>query len=167
MIVDRKLFTPDGSDPDWPVVVREDCTVPTRAMVELLAGALGPCSNVLEIGTGSGYQTAVLAIRFADVVSVEVQPLRGVQEKLPANVTLIAADGCTYDTGEQFDGVLVTFAAREIAPAWVDQLREDGTLVVPLRVGASCRISVYRKNGGRLWLCDVLGYAPFTPPVRR
>ena len=171
MSVDRKLFTPDGSDPDWPVPITDDCTVPTSTMAEMLAGAmvgpLGACASVLEIGTGSGFQTAVLASRFADVVSVEVQPLPGVQEKLPANVTLIVADGCTYDSGEQFEAVLVTFAAREIAPVWVEQLRDDGTLIVPLRIGNSCRISLYRKNCGRLWLCGVLGYAAFTPQVCR
>ena len=163
--VDRKLFTPDGSDPEWPVPVGTHCTVPTRAMVELLADALGDCSKVLEVGTGSGYQTAVLAARFADVVSVEVQPLPGVQEKLPANVTLIGADGCTYDTGEQFDAVLVTFAAREIARVWVKQLREEGTLVVPLQIGNSSRISVYVKRGDALHLEGVLGYAQFTRQV--
>ena len=167
MSVDRRLFTPDGSDPDFPVPICGDCTVPTSEMAEMLAAALGTGTSVLEIGTGSGFQTAVLALRFADVVSVEVQPLPGVQEKLPANVTLIVADGCTYDSGEQFEAVLVTFAAREIAAVWVKQSREDGTLIVPLKIGNSCRISVYRKNCGRLWLCSVLGYAAFTPQVCR
>ena len=165
MSVDRRLFTPDGSDPDFPVPITEDCTVPTSQMAEMLAAALGTGTSVLELGTGSGFQTAVLASRFADVVSVEVQPLPGVQEKLPANVTLIAADGCTYDSGEQFDAVLVTFAAREVAPVWVKQIREDGRLVVPLRIGNSSRISVYVKRGDRLHLEVVLGYAQFTRRV--
>jgi protein-L-isoaspartate(D-aspartate) O-methyltransferase len=163
--VDRKLFTPDGTDPDYPVLIREGCTVPTSGMAYMLADALGTGTSVLEIGTGSGFQTAVLADRFVDVVSVEMQPVPGVQEKLPASVTLIVAGGCTYDSGEQFDGVVVTFAAREIAPAWIKQLRDGGRMVVPLQIGNSCRISVYVKIGARLHLDAVLGYALFTPQI--
>ena len=164
--VDRKLFTADSGDPDWPVPIAPNCTVPTTAMAEMLADALGKGTSVLEIGTGSGFQTAVLASRFTDVVSVEVQPLPGVQEKLPENVTLIAADGCTFDSGEQFDAVLVTFAASEIAPAWVKQLAEGGRLVIPLQIGCSCQIRVYVKRARQIELERVLGYALFTPQLR-
>ena len=50
-------------------------TIPTEAMVRLLADAVGDVDRVLEIGTGSGYQAAVLAERCGEVVSIEVQPL--------------------------------------------------------------------------------------------
>ena len=166
-MIDRRRFTPDGTDHDTIVPINEFCTVPTKRMVELLAGVAGSGKSVLEIGTGSGYQTAVLAERFTDVVSIEVQSLPRVQEKLPANVTLIVADGCTYDTGQRFDAVLVTFGATEIERAWVEQVREGGTLVVPLRVGGMYQIRVYVKRGEQPELLYVVAYANFTRCVVR
>jgi protein-L-isoaspartate(D-aspartate) O-methyltransferase len=121
--------------------------------------------KVLEVGTGSGYQAAILAERCREVVSVEVRPIDGVAAKLPPNVTLITADGRTFDTGEQFDAVLVTFAAPEIAPAWVKQLKEGGRLVIP-QGKDFCRIAVYSKHGALLLGPAVYGYGKFTPEIR-
>lgn len=165
-MIDRTRFTPDGSNPKHPVPCGNEQTVPTEAMAKLLADGLNADGGkVLEIGTGSGYQTAVLAERCEDVVSVEVQPLDGVAEKLPPNVTLVKADGCTYDSGEQFDGVLVTFGAPRVMHPWFKQVREGGRLVVPLKLGAACRVCVYEKRDDRMEMMDVLAYAPFTEMV--
>lgn len=164
MTINRTLFT-GGPNPDCPVPVGPDCTVPTERMVYLLAGLLNTTDSVLEIGTGSGYQTAVLAERCKQVVSIESQPRHGVAEKLPSHVCLIYADGTTYSTGEQFDGVLVTFAAPRILPAWFHQVKEGGRLVLPLSVGGSCKICVYEKHDGRLNMVEVAAYAPFTRAV--
>jgi protein-L-isoaspartate(D-aspartate) O-methyltransferase len=165
-MIDRTQFTPDKSNPNRPVPCGCEQTVPTEAMAKLLADALNADGGkVLEIGTGSGFQTAVLAERCKDVVSVEVQPMAGVAEKLPPNVTLVKADGCTYDTGEKFDGVLVTFGAPRIMHAWFEQVREGGRLVVPLKLGAACRVCVYEKRNERLELVNVVAYAPFTEMV--
>jgi len=165
-MIDRRAFTPDGTNPTYPVVISPYCTVPTEEMALWLASLLGPAEKVLEIGTGSGYQTAILAERCKEVLSIEVQPPTGLlQDKLPANVTLVKADGCTYDTGEQFDEVLVTFAAPRIMASWVAQLKDGGRLVVPMRVGGTCRICVYEKHGPGMELKEVVGYANFTPMV--
>src|SRR5271165_1483844 len=165
MAIDRKQFTPDGLDPAVPVVISPYCTVPTEAMALMLAGLVGPCESVLEIGTGSGYQAAVLAERCKEVVSVEVQPVTDLANKLPGNVVLIHGDGCTLDTGDTYDAVLVTFAAPRIMPSWFKQVREAGRLVVPLKIGGTCRICVYEKCEGRLVLAQVHAYANFTPMV--
>lgn len=164
MPIDRTAFTL-GPNPDFPVPLGPDCTVPTERMAYLLAGLLNTAGSVLEIGTGSGYQTAVLAERCQQVVSIESQPRHGVAEKLPDHVCLIYADGTTYDTKEQFDGVLITFAARMITPVWFAQVREGGRLVLPLSVGGSCKICVYEKHDGRLNMVEVACYAPFTRAV--
>ena len=165
MAVDRKQFTPDGLDPAVPVVISPYCTVPTEAMALMLAGLVGPCESVLEIGTGSGYQAAVLAERCKEVVSVEVQPVADLANKLPSNVVLIHGDGCTLDTGDKFDAVLVTFAAPRIMHSWFKQVRDAGRLVVPLHKGGTCRICVYEKCGDKLVLAQVKAYANFTPMV--
>ena len=165
-MIDRCAFIPDGTNPNYPVVISPYCTVPTEDMALRLASLLGPAEKVLEIGTGSGYQTAILAERCKEVVSIEVQPPTGLlQEELPANVSLVKADGCTYDTGEQFDAVLVTFTAPRIMRSWVTQLREGGRLVAPMKVGATCRICLYEKRGPVMELRDVAGYANFTPMI--
>jgi protein-L-isoaspartate(D-aspartate) O-methyltransferase len=164
--VDRSRFA-GGSHADQPIPLSTTATVPTERVARLLADLcrLPPQSTVLEIGTGSGYQAAILAERCREVVSVEVRPIDGVAAKLPPNVTLITADGRTFDTGEQFDAVLVTFAAPEIAPAWVKQLKEGGRLVIP-QGKDFCRIAVYSKHGALLLGPAVYGYGKFTPEIR-
>ncbi len=166
MSVDRALFTPFGMNPNCPVPFGPNQTVPTEAMVRLLAEAVGHVDRVLEIGTGSGYQAAVLAERCGEVVSIEVQPLPdGLADKLPANVTLIRANGCTRDLGEQFDAVIITFAAREIYPAWIKHVREGGKLIVPVEYDWVCKILVSIKRNGQMVPHDILAYAPFTQKV--
>lgn len=162
MPVNRATFTPDGSNPPWPVVVTDTCTVPTEQMVYMLRELLGDCQDVLEIGTGSGYQTAVLAEKFRSVISIEINPLPEVARLLPGNVVLITANGYEYNTGETFDAVLVTFGTRTIADIWSSQVKEGGRLVVPILIGSSCRISVYVRTGTRMKLAYVAAYANFT-----
>lgn len=163
-MIDRRLYTPNGTNPDFPVPFGPSQTVPTEQMVNLLADALQTIGTVLEIGTGSGYQTAVLAERCAEVVSIEVQPSQ-ILGPLPENVTIISADGCTHDTGEEFDAVLVTFAVPEIMPVWIKQLREGGRIVVPIQDGPCCLITTHQKRGGELAEFNVIAYAQFTERV--
>jgi protein-L-isoaspartate(D-aspartate) O-methyltransferase len=121
--------------------------------------------DVLEIGTGSGYQAAILAERCRSVVSIDVCLNRSLSEKLPSNVALIAANGYEYDTQEEFDGVLVAFAAQALARSWGLQLKQGARLVVPVMRGNSSAISVYERQGEELNLVDVPAYAPFTKGV--
>jgi len=167
-MIDRSLFLPPGTlDADFPVPIGEYCSVPSARMAYLLAGLLGEGESVLEIGTGSGYQTAVLAEKFKYVCSIEAWPIAGIEKKLPANVALICGmDGTVYSTGEHYDSLIVTFAVPAICEVWLEQLKTGGILVVPLQVGNSCRISVYKKLPDEtLQLEDVCGYANFTQSV--
>lgn len=135
-------------------------------MAYLLADCLGECKDVLEIGTGSGFQCAVLAERFRSVVSIECEPYP-IAHKLPDHVALIVGNGYEFNTGEEFDGVLVTFAASSVSPVWAKQVRLGGRLVIPLQIGSCCRISVYQRDENGLRLIDTIGYAPFTEGVKR
>lgn len=134
-------------------------------LAHLVLGDDASEKDILEIGTGSGYQAAILAERCRSLVSIDVERDPAVAAKLPAHVCLITGNGYEYDTGEEFDGILVTFAAQGIAEAWVRQLKDGGTLVVPLQRGESSAISVLRRNGTRLDLVEVVAYAPFTKGV--
>ena len=173
-MIDRCQFTPNGDNPPFPVPLDDLCTVPTESMAYLLASLLlGECQadgfevqekDVLEIGTGSGYQTAILASRCRSVLSIDVKMQPSAAIHLPDNVALLLANGYEYDSGERFDGVLVTFGASSIAKSWARQLKPGGRLVVPLDNGTGCcRISVFERVGEELHLLEVAAYAPFTP----
>ena len=106
-------------------------------MTELLA--LTPQSRVLEIGTGSGYQTAMLAELAGEVYSIEVikELAETARERLQRmgyhNVHVRHGDGhAGWPEAAPFDAIIVTAAADEIPPALVDQLKPEGRLVIPV-----------------------------------
>ncbi|WP_075186920.1 protein-L-isoaspartate(D-aspartate) O-methyltransferase [Teredinibacter haidensis] len=120
-------------------------------MTEILLGAGGKMSQVLEVGTGSGYQTAVLAQLVDQVWSVErIKPLQDkARERLRLlglrNVQLRHADGgFGWPEEKQFDGILSTAAPREIPQGLLDQLAPDGVLVIPVGVEAQYLTLVMR-----------------------
>lgn len=166
-LIDRCRFTPNGDNPPFAVPLDDLCTVPTENMAYLLASLVvgddGTAKDILEIGTGSGYQAAILAERCRSLLTLDVKLQSNAAHKLPEHVAILVADGYEYDSGEQFDGVLVTFAARSISPVWAKQLKDGARLVVPIETGTGCRISVYERCGDGLVLVDVAAYAPFTP----
>jgi protein-L-isoaspartate(D-aspartate) O-methyltransferase len=107
------------------------------AMTHLLR--LEPSSRVLEVGTGSGYQTAILAELAAEVVTVEmVEALAAeARARLEAmgyrNIAFRIGDGAAgCAEGAPFDAILVAAAARSIPAALLEQLRPGGRLVIPL-----------------------------------
>jgi protein-L-isoaspartate(D-aspartate) O-methyltransferase len=100
---------------------------------------LKPQDRVLEIGTGSGYQAAVLAELAREVYSIEiVEPLgKEAAERLKRlgynNVKLRVGDGYGgWPEAAPFDAIMVTAAPDHVPPALVEQLREGGRLVVPV-----------------------------------
>jgi protein-L-isoaspartate(D-aspartate) O-methyltransferase len=123
-------------------------------MTELLLSNLSGNSKILEIGTGCGYQTSILARLVNHVYSIErISPLL---EKTKArlfelqihNISLKCADGSFgWSQHGPFDGIIITAAAKVVPPALIQQLAEGGTLVVPEGVGAHT-LRVYHKNGG-------------------
>lgn len=129
------------------------------AMLELAAPA--PGSRVLEIGTGTGYNAALLATITGPagvVVGVELDAdlAAGARTRLDHlgldRVEVVTGDGWDgHEPSAPYDLVVVTTGARAIAPAWVDQLGDGGRLVVPV-VGDDGRgtLHQYTLEAGRL-----------------
>lgn len=110
-------------------------------------------SSVLEIGTGSGYQTAILALLARRVYSLErVAPLAReaisrMRDMKLDNVKIQIFDGTVgWSDVAPFDRILVTAAAPKVPPPLLDQLAPGGILVVPEGTRASQRLIVYRKD---------------------
>lgn len=126
---DRPLLIGDGQTISQPYIV--------AFMTELLE--LRGSEKVLEIGTGSGYQTALLAELASDVFSIEILPRlserakKNLAELGYRNIELKTGDGFYgWEEKAPFDAILVTAAAPRIPDALWRQLREDGRLVMPL-----------------------------------
>jgi protein-L-isoaspartate(D-aspartate) O-methyltransferase len=160
--VPRHAFVPSGvahrayEDAALPIGRGQTISQPyvhARSM-ELLA--LGAADRVLEIGTGSGYQTALLGRVAKHVYSVErVQALADrAAETLRtvgvANVTLACADGTDgWPEHAPYDAIVVGAGAPDVPPPLVDQLAEGGRLLVPVGDRAEQRLALVRKVNGR------------------
>src|SRR6185436_16295586 len=114
-----------------------------------------PSDRVLEVGTGSGYQTAVLAGLVGHVYSTEVRPrlAEAARARLAqlgcSNVTLRAEDGSRgWPEEAPFDAILVTAAAPRVPDAMVEQLGDGGRLVIPIGSGDQELVRVTRGPDG-------------------
>jgi protein-L-isoaspartate(D-aspartate) O-methyltransferase len=132
---------------------------------------------VLEIGTGSGYQAAVLAQLAGQVVTVErfralADAARKRLQKLQcSNVEVILADGLSLPAElGSFDRIMVTAAMVEIPPELLDRLQPDGVLIAPVgpHHGVQTLVRIVRSKGGfdRKELVDVR-FVPALPGIAR
>jgi protein-L-isoaspartate(D-aspartate) O-methyltransferase len=141
-------------------------TVPTSSSTRpsLMARMLGlldaaPGDTVLEIGTGTGYNAALLCHRLGSdaVTSIDIDPTlidaaRGVLRSIGAAPTLVAGDGADgVPERAPFDRILVTCAVAAVPAAWVRQLGDGGRLVADVRAATSSTlIGATRNSGGDL-----------------
>ncbi len=161
--VPRHLFVSPGSRnlayEDYPLPIAEGQTISQPYIVALMTQGLElkGKEKVLEIGTGSGYQAAVLSALASRVYSIEYHPAlaetaAALLRKLGcANVEVRSGDGFFgWPEEAPFDGIIVTCAARRVPEALLSQLAEGGRLVIPIgETGEVQRLLRVRKVKGR------------------
>jgi protein-L-isoaspartate(D-aspartate) O-methyltransferase len=160
IFLDEALAQRAYEDSALPIGYQQTLSQPyiVARMTELLFQT-GPRARILEIGTGSGYQTAILAKmpEVQQVLSVErIQPL---QEKARArlrllkihNVQLRLADGgLGWPDNAPFDGILSAAAPREVPKELIDQLADGGRLVIPVGEDGEQQLTVIDKAGDEI-----------------
>jgi len=146
--VDRSRFLPDDLRPraweDRPLPIGEGQTISQPYIVAAMTEALdlAPEHHVLEIGTGSGYQTAILALLARDVLTIERHAALShrAQEALRelgfTNVQFRIGDGArAADIPGTFDRILVTAAAARVRDELLERLAPGGVLIAPEETG--------------------------------
>jgi len=145
--VDSALVNQAYEDTSLPIGLGQTISKPgvVSRMLELLRnGAPGRLGRVLEIGTGCGYQAAVLSLLADEVYSIE--RLRGLHDKARenlrhlrlANLHLLFGDGMAgYAKGAPYAAIIAAAGGEAVPQAWVDQLAVGGRLVAPVSAGAT------------------------------
>jgi protein-L-isoaspartate(D-aspartate) O-methyltransferase len=151
---------------DSPLPIGEGQTISqpyiVALMLELLA--LEPSKTVLEIGTGSGYQTALLAELSQHVYSVERHAALAIEAENILkrlgyqNLTLLVADGSKgLPSHAPFDAIIVAAAAPELPQALFEQLKEGGRMVIPVGPADAQALQVVTKEHGRPVIVEETG----------
>jgi len=142
--VPRHLFVPevcrDEAYEDYPLPIGFDQTISQPYIVAFMTQALKLTGSekVLEIGTGSGYQAAILAEICPEVFTIEIVPqlAKSAGEKLKSlgykNIKVFAGDGYKgLPESAPFDAIIVTAAPVDVPPALIKQLKIGGRMVIP------------------------------------
>jgi protein-L-isoaspartate(D-aspartate) O-methyltransferase len=175
--VERHKFVPEEiretSYADYPVPIGEGQTISQPFIVALMTECLGLLGDekVLEIGTGSGYQTAILAELAKEVYTIErfEKLTRSAEETLQdsgyKNVKFKIGDGTLgWEELASFDRIIITAASPRIPLPLGAQLKEGGKLVLPLGETLSQVLTVVEKKKGKLESTQVCGCV-FVPLV--
>jgi len=159
---------------DRPLPIGEGQTISQPFVVAYMTEMVGAKEGmtVLEIGTGSGYQAAVLAEIVDEVYTLEIIPELGEEAEKSLNelgyrnIHVRIADG--YNGWEEqgpFDAIIVTAAADHIPPALTQQLNEGGKMIIPIDSGEPAQqLVLVEKNNGEISTKNVLPvrFVPFT-----
>ncbi len=181
--VPRHLFVPPGLQPqayeDYPLPIGEGQTISQPYIVALMTQCLEieGGEKVLEVGTGSGYQAAVLAEMGARVFSIEINPVlaerasRCLAELGYKDVLVKAGDGFFgWPEESPFDAIIVTAAPEKVPPALFDQLKDGGRLIIPLgRTNFLQVLTLFTKKGGKPVSREILDvrFVPMTGEIQK
>lgn len=151
-----------------PIPHAQVTTQPSLSAAMIAGLGLAGGEKVLEIGTGYGYQAALLARLTSHVVSIEIWPDIAVQARRNlasqgiANVRVITGDGTQgYAPGAPYDAVLISAAFTEVPPPLIAQLRQGGRLVQPIGPGGYDEVVLFERSGSGVRRLRVLTPASF------
>jgi protein-L-isoaspartate(D-aspartate) O-methyltransferase len=166
-VVPRHEFVPslmkEYSYRNQPLAIGENQTISQPLMIAIMVELLKvkETDRVLEIGTGSGYQTAILSVLAKEVYTIE--RLEGLAIRAKAilkklnyqNIYFKIGDGTkgwekAYPPMKEFDKIIVSAASPSIPPSLVEQLAENGRLVIPVGERAFQRLILVEKLNGEI-----------------
>lgn len=160
--VPRHEFAPeryrDQAYEDHPLPIGEGQTISQPYIVAIMLDALklSPTDKVLEIGTGSGYVTALLAELTAHVISIErheslAESARALLAALGySNVNVVTGDGTQgFPEAAPYDAIVVSAAAADMPPALITQLGEGGRMIIPVGSEDSQQLRLVRMENGQ------------------
>lgn len=178
LAVDRTRFVPAAhaslAETDEPVPIGHGQVTSQPSLIGRMVEGLklSRGDRVLEIGTGFGYQTAILATLAREVYSMEIVPQLAEQARRNLegagirNATVVVGDGTLgLPAHAPYQAIVVSAASPIVPPALVEQLDRDGRLVQPIGPGGDERVTAFRKRDGRLIEERVLTGASFVPLV--
>jgi protein-L-isoaspartate(D-aspartate) O-methyltransferase len=171
LLLDRSLWSQAYAD--HPLPIGEGQTISQPYVVALMTEQLrlSPSARVLEIGTGSGYQAAILAEMVREVFTVEIRKAladraaKRLKELGCGNVQVKYADGYFgWAEHAPYDAIIITAAVNHIPPPLIKQLKEGGRLILPLgsTVFYQTLTLVTKKKGGDLSV-EQKGEVAFVP----
>jgi protein-L-isoaspartate(D-aspartate) O-methyltransferase len=175
-LVPRVVFVPPESrrraylDVPVPIAHGQVTTQPSLLALMVQALSLRGHERVLEVGTGLGFQTAILASLSREVVSIEW--FADLAQQAAANLRAVGVSNVTITVGDgsvglvehaPYDAIVVAAAAPEVSQPLAAQLAEGGRLVQPLGHGGNERVTAFVKRAGRLVDAGVLTGAHFVP----
>ncbi len=157
--IPRHLFVPgedmDHSYDDSALPIGSGQTISQPYITALMTQLLRPLQDdvILEIGTGSGFQSAILSALCKFVFSVERIPelvsyARNNLNKLEIkNVQIFVGDGTLgWKSGAPYDGIIVTAGAKDIPPGLLTQLKPGGKMIIPLESGGYHKLNIIKKE---------------------
>jgi len=168
--VPRERFVPEdyqqNAYDDYPIPIGNNQTISQPYMVALMTEclALKGEERILEIGTGSGYQMAILAEIAGEVYSVErIEELAKYAETVLSsigyeNCRIKVGDGTLgWEENSPYDGIIVTAGAPNVPKSLIEQLKDGGRLVIPVGGGFSQVLTVVEKKGKSITSRDICG----------
>jgi protein-L-isoaspartate(D-aspartate) O-methyltransferase len=161
--VPRHLFVPeplrDQAYEDHPLAIGRGQTISQPYMAACMTEALAPLpgEKILEVGTGSGYQTAILLELGAEVRTVEIEP--ELASSARERIERLGYSGARFRVGDgslgwaeeaPFDGVIVTAGAPALPVGLTEQLKEGGRMVIPVGGEEEQDLLLVRRVAGRV-----------------